>query len=206
MTPRSDAKVSADALRAELLKLCTLPAIAYTIAGIWALTALLTIALVNAGQDGGDALSGPVAAGFVVLGLLPITSEYQGGQIRTTLTAVPRRITAYGAKVIALLVITLPVAGTTVAVTALIDGTADARAIGYLTITTVIAHATGTLIRRTVPALVGLLAYYFIIGPLLQGRTSAAKYLPDSTNWMTLAVWAAGLTALAILAFRSRDA
>ncbi|WP_350280686.1 hypothetical protein [Kribbella sp. HUAS MG21] len=206
MTPRSDAKVLTDAFRAELLKLGTLPAIGYTLVGIWAVTALLTVALVNAGQDGGDALSGPVPAGFVVLGLLPITSEYQGGQIRTTLIAVPRRITAYGAKLVALVVVTLPVAGTTVAVNALIDGTADARAIGYLTVTTVIAHATGSLIRRALPALVGLLTYYFVIGPLLQGRTSFATYLPDSTNWLTLAVWSAGLTTLALVAFRSRDA
>ncbi|MDX2972505.1 hypothetical protein PWY87_08345 [Kribbella solani] len=204
MTPR--ATPSIDALRAELLKLSTLPAIGYTVVGTWALTALLTVAFVNAGQDGADALSGAVPAGFVVLGLLPITSEYQGGQIRTTLLAVPRRITTYGAKLVALLLVTLPVAGTTVAITALIDGPADLRAIGYLTATTIIAHATGTLLRKTVPALVSLLTYYFILGPLLQAHTSLTTYLPDSTNWLTLSTWAAGLTTLAILTFHSRDA
>lgn len=204
MRPRSDAKVLTDAFRAELLKLVTLPAIQYTVIGTWAVTALITIALVNAGQDNADLLSGPVPAGFVVLGLLSITSEYQGGQIRTTLVAVPRRITAYVAKLAAVVVVTAPVAGTTVAVNALIGGRADSWAIGYLTVTALIAQAVGAVLRRTVPALVGLLSYYFVIGPLV--RDPFAQYLPDGRNWWALSVWGAGVTTVALAAFHTRDA
>ncbi|TCC37260.1 hypothetical protein [Kribbella sindirgiensis] len=205
MRQRSDIRVLTDAFRAELLKLVTLPAIQYTVLGIWAVTALITVALVNAGQDNTDVLSGPVPAGFVVLGLLSMTSEYQGGQIRTTLVAVPRRITAYVARLVAIVVVTGPVAGATVAVNALVGGRADGRAIGYLTATALIAQAVGALLRRTVPALVGLLTYYFVIGPLVRDR-SFAEYLPDGTNWLALSVWAAGITALALAAFHTRDA
>ncbi|TCC07833.1 hypothetical protein [Kribbella soli] len=189
-------------LRAELLKLATLPAIRFTVIGTWAVTVLLSAAA----PDVSTALYGPLLAGFLILGLIAATSEYQGGQIRTTLVAAPRRVTTYVAKVGALVVITLPAAAVTVALGTIVSGESEAKAAGYFAFTTVIAHAVGSLTRRTLPALVGLLAYYFIVGPLLQPRVPFAKYLLDSPDWFVALPWTAVATSLGLLAFRSRDA
>jgi hypothetical protein len=185
-------------LRAELLKLTTLPAIWFTIIGTWAVTVLLSAAA----PDVSTALYGPVLAGFLILGLIAATSEYQGGQIRTTLIAAPRRTTTYVVKVGALVVITLPAAAATVALGTIVSGELEARAVAYFTFTTVIAHAIGSLTRRTTPALVGLLTYYFIAGPLLQDRLS----LPDGRDWYIALPWAVVATSTGLIVFRTRDA
>jgi len=189
-------------LRAELLKLTTLPAMWITVIATWAVTVLLAAAA----PDVSTALYGPVLAGFLVLGLIAATSEYQGGQIRTTLVAAPRRVATYVAKVGALAIVTLPAAGTTVALGAVVSGEWEANAAGYCAFTTVLAHAVGSLTRRTLPALVGLLACYFIVGPLLQTRLPLAKYLLDNPNWYVALPWTLVATTLGLLTFRTRDA
>ncbi|MEV5966073.1 hypothetical protein AB0L70_30170 [Kribbella sp. NPDC051952] len=185
-------------LRAELLKLTTLPAIWFTIVGTWAVTVLLAAAA----PDVRSALYGPVLAGFLILGLISATSEYQGGQIRTTLIAAPRRIPTYAAKLEALVVITLPAAAATVTLGAVVSGELEAKAVGYFVFTTVIAHAIGSLTRRTIPALVALLTYYFIAGPLLQDRLS----FPDGRNWYAVLPCAIVATSVGLIVFRNRDA
>lgn len=165
------------AFNAELRKLLTLRSLR--------LTALLT-ALVS--------LAVPLRyfqAGFLVLGVLAAASEHQGGdQIRATLLAMPRRLPLLAAKVIALTAVTLPLAAVTAP-----------PATVYLTLTTLLAAAVGSLLRRAEAATVLLLLAYFVALPLLH-RWSA--YLPGTAAAAT--AWTLGALALAGAAFHRRDA
>ncbi|GII84537.1 hypothetical protein Ssi03_25270 [Sphaerisporangium siamense] len=204
---RTRGREAAQALAAELSKLMSLPAAWHTLAGTLVVNLLLSAALATAGRGGstgargaldvGLASVGYAQAGFVVLGVLAACSEYTGGQIRTTLTAMPRRTLQLTAKHLALAIVVLPAAAATVTsgvVTAgVLGGTAApvspghlARALigvtAYLTLTTLLSAAVGALVRRTLAAVVMLQAYYFIVGPLLRDRTQAARYLPDTAG------------------------
>ncbi|WP_433132844.1 hypothetical protein ACQPWW_14235 [Micromonospora sp. CA-240977] len=208
------------AARAELRKLLTLPSLPRTALLTWAATALLTYAYAAAGEplgdDAGLAPLGYTQAGFLVLGVLAATSEYQeGDQIRTTLLAMPRRLPLQAAKALALATLTLPVAAATAATSTL---PADApawtpAATAYLTLTTLLAAAVASLVRRAVPAAILLLGLYFVAGPLLRARSSAsAAYLPDtaaldpSHGAAATLTWTFAALALAALTFRRRDA
>lgn len=102
-----------------------------------------------------------------------------------------------------------------------------AGAAGYLTLTTLLSAAIGTLLKRTTPAIVLLLGYYFIISPLLRNFLPSIKnYLPDmagSYMYMPPApdeikvltpmqgtgismVWTLILIIAAIVFYRKRDA
>ncbi|WP_233500659.1 hypothetical protein [Paenibacillus antibioticophila] len=58
----------------------------------------------------GLASMGYLQAGFIILGILAACSEYTGGQIRTTLTALPWRGLQLSVKHLALVIITIPAA------------------------------------------------------------------------------------------------
>ncbi|MEU6425539.1 ABC transporter permease [Microbispora sp. NPDC046973] len=209
---RTRGREAAQALAAELSKLVSLPATWLTLGGTLVLNALLAIAFTIAGLRGatgtrsaadiGLASIGYAHAGFVILGVLAACSEYAGGQIRTTLTAMPRRALQFTAKHVALAIVVLPAAAVTAAsgvalAAGALGGTAapvtSARvaeplsgATAYLALTTLIGAAVGALARRTLAAVVVQLGYLFIAGPLLRDHVSAAKYLPDSAG---LAMW-----------------
>lgn len=160
--------------RAELLKLATLPALALTVALTWAVTTL--IALV--GQD-----PVPLArAGFLVLGVLAATSEYDGGQIHTTLLCTPRRARLQLTRTLVLTLATVPVA----VVTVLIAGTGNPV---YLVLTTVLAAAVGTLLRHALAAVVVVLGYYYVLGPFVRDRFDDSLWLP--AGWTVVALIAA---------------
>jgi len=107
-------------LRAELRKLLTLPSLRLTALLTWAGTALLAYANVSTASADGLAPLGYTQAGFLVLGVLATASEYQaGGQIRTTLLAMPRRLPLHAAKTLTLAAVTLPVAAATAATSTL---------------------------------------------------------------------------------------
>ena len=179
-----------NAVRAELRKLLTLPAVPGT--------ALATVgAALLLGRDALPALQ----AGFLVLGVLATTHEYTG-QFRSTLLAVPRRLHLAAAKAIALTMVTAPAAVTVAP-----------RATAYLIGTTLLAAAVGTVIRHGVPAVAVLLAGYLIAAPLLRGWYPAtAPWLPDTAltdpagGAPAAVAWTAGALLGAAIALRRRDA
>ncbi|MEV0758273.1 ABC transporter permease subunit [Streptosporangium sp. NPDC050280] len=205
---RSRREIVMDAFRAEFVKLLTLPALCLTALGTWGAALVLDAAFVAAAKQGrGDATSaldlglastGYLQAGFIVLGVLAATSEYGGGQIRTSLTSMPRRIELQLVKALALALAAVPVAAVTVAagvviaqlapvdLTAPMDGRrtaqAAAGAIAYLVLTTLIASSLATVARRSLPAVAVLLGYYFIVGPYVRDHMGYAAYLPDTAG------------------------
>ncbi|MBM7489418.1 hypothetical protein JOD64_000640 [Micromonospora luteifusca] len=202
--------------RAELRKLLTLPSLRLTALLTWTANLVLTYAYRAAGSRGeplgDDAALAPLAytqAGFLVLGVLAAASEHQeGGQIRTTLLAVPRRLPLQAAKALALAALTLPVAAATATTSTLSAGEATwtPAATAYLTLTTLLGAAVASVVRRAVPAVILLLGLYFIAGPLLRAwSATSAAYLPDtaaldpSRGAAATLVWT--LTALTLAAF-----
>ena len=193
---------------AELRKLLTLPSLRRTALLTWAGTVLLAYA-------SADALAPLVytQAGFLVLGVLAAASEHQaGGQIRTTLLAMPRRLPLHAAKAGVLAAVTVPVAAA-IALTSTLPAGEIGRApaaTAYLVSATLIGAAAGGLLRRAVPAVVPVLLLYFVAGPLLRDRFAA--YLPDtaltdpSRGAAALVLWTVSAFALAALAFHRRDA
>jgi hypothetical protein len=209
--------------RAELRKLLSLPSLRLTALLTWTATLLLTFAYASAesrGQPLGDDIAlaplGYTQAGFLVLGVLAAASEHQaGGQIRTTLLAMPRRLPLQAAKAVTLATVTLPVAAVTAATSTLPAGeaTRTPAAATYLMLTTLLAAATAGLLRHTVPAVILLLSLYFIAGPLLRTRSDAiAAYLPDtaalnpSRGATATIIWTLCALTLAALTFHHRDA
>ncbi|GAB3154824.1 hypothetical protein GCM10027161_59600 [Microbispora hainanensis] len=209
---RSHGREAAQALAAEMSKLASLPGTWLTLGGTLVVNLILAIAFTIAGLQGstgtrsavdiGLASIGYAQAGFVVLGVLTACSEHVGGQIRTTLTAMPRRALQFTAKHLALAMVVFPAAAITAAsgvvLTAGVLGDTAAPvtsgrvagALGgvtaYLALTSLISAAVGALVRRTLAAVVVLLGYFFIAGPLLRDHTAVAKYLPDGAGF---AMW-----------------
>ncbi|EGG34699.1 ABC transporter permease [Paenibacillus sp. HGF5] len=197
-------------LRAELDKLVTLPLIWLTLMGTFILNLGLAAAFTSIGLQGaigsqsilniGFASMEYLQAGFIILGILATCSEYTGGQIRTTLAAMPCRGIQLSMKHLALAIITVPAAFIIAASgvlytymmmrdTAAVIGLdtmveALAGAAGYLTLTTLLSAAIGALLRRTTPALVVLLGYYFIVSPLSRDfLPSITMYFPDTAGY-----------------------
>jgi len=196
-------------LHAELDKLLTLPAIKLTFWGTLLVNLVLTAAFTAAGLqestgtqhilETGLASIGYIQAGFIILGVLATCSEYTGGQIRTTLTVTPWRGLQLSTKHVALALLTIPMAliisasGVLYSFIMMQDTAAAMEtgtviqtvlgAIGYLTLTTLLSAAIGALLKRTTPALVILLGYYFIAGPFAKGLlTSGQAYFPDTAG------------------------
>lgn len=194
-------------LRAELDKLVTLPLIWLTLMGTFILNLVLAAAFTSVGLQGaagtqsildvGLASMGYLQAGFIILGILATGSEYTGGQIRTTLTTIPWREFQLTTKHLALAILTVPAAFIIAASGVLytfirmsdtavgfeIDTMIEALvgATGYLTLTTLLSAAIGALLRRTTPALVVLLGYYFVVSPL--SRDFLPNYFPDTAGY-----------------------
>ncbi|MFC6550202.1 ABC transporter permease [Cohnella cellulosilytica] len=203
--PRSREIVQA--LAAELSKLWSLPAAWLIVGGSLILNLLLSAAFASAGLQGltgtrdvldiGLASISYIQAGFIILGITASCSEYAGGQIRTTLTAMPRRGLQLAASHLALTILVVPAALVTAASGVLVaaivlDASASfdpgsavgplAGVTGSLCLTTLISAAIGVLLRRTLPAAAVVLGYYFIAGPLLREHAAYAKYFPDTAG------------------------
>ncbi|WP_067140168.1 ABC transporter permease [Microtetraspora malaysiensis] len=241
---------AAQALAAELSKLVSLPATWLTLGGTLVVNLILAMAFTIAGLHGstgtksatdiGLASISYAQAGFVILGVLAACSEYTGGQIRTTLIAMPRRALQLTAKHLTLAIVVLPAAAITAAsgvalaagvlgdtATPVTSGHVAAALSGvtaYLALTTLISASVGALVRQTLAAVVIVLGYFFIAGPLLRDHTPAAKYLPDSAGFamwfpvadnasavtpaqgaLLLMAWTTGLIVVVMLLYRRRD-
>lgn len=163
------------ALRAEALKALTLPANHITLAA----TLIGALALMRADD--------PVTylqAGFIVLGVIAATSEHNGGQLRTTLVALPRRVTTHLAKLLVLMAFALP--------TALVVSAGDTV---HLVCTALLAAAVATIVRSTIPALAGLLICYYIAVPVVREHVEPPEHavvgwalvaVVASTSWFRL--------------------
>jgi len=245
-------------LGAELDKLVTLPSIWLTLMGTFILNLVLAAAFTSTGlQEAvgtqsqnilniGLASIGHLQAGFIILGVLAACSEYTGGQIRTTLTTIPWRGLQLSMKHLALAIITIPMAFIIAASGVLypfimmrdtavgieIDTMIKtlAGATSYLTLTTLLSTAIGGLLRRTTPALVVLLGYYFIVSPLtsvfLPSIKNYLNYFPDTAGYYMYMppspdeinvltpmqgtgismLWTLFFITVAILFYRKRDA
>ncbi|WP_433620556.1 ABC transporter permease [Paenibacillus cellulositrophicus] len=240
-------------LGAELDKLVTLPSIWLTLTGTFILNLLLAAAFTSVGLQGaagtqsilniGLASMRYLQAGFIILGILATCSEYTGGQIRTTLTTIPWRGVQLSTKHLALAIITIPAAfiiaasGVLYTFTMMRDTAVVIEidtmiktllgATGYLACTTLLSAAIGALFRRTTPALVVLLGYYFVVSPLTRDFPPSIRnyfpdtagyymYMPPSTdeiNYLTpmqgagiSMLWTLIFITVAIVLFRKRDA
>ncbi|MFF2654963.1 hypothetical protein [Streptomyces sp. NPDC058045] len=214
MTVRIDGTPSFGRLLvSEVRKLVTLPAVWGSLAAgvlVAGGAAWLFSATYRADPTGGrdllDVALGAidyVQAGFLVLGVLAISSEYPG-PIRVTLTTTPRRIPVHLAKATALAMCALPVALVAVATVfavsrALLGGEVDVPALGttlgqlasataYLVIVALLAFAVATGLRRTVPAVSAALGYFFVLGPLIR-RYTGLDWTPDTAG---IALWHPG--------------
>lgn len=197
-------------LGAELDKLVTLPWTWLTLSSTFIVNLILAAAFSSVGLQGaagtqsipdiGLASMEYLQAGFIILGILATCSEYTGGQIQTTLTTIPWRGFQLSMKHLALAIITVPVAliiaGSGVlytyirmrdtAVVTGIDTIIEtlAGATGYLTLTTLLSAAIGAIFRRTTPALVVLVGYYYIVSPLLRAfESDFINYFPDTAGY-----------------------
>ncbi|GAA1532249.1 hypothetical protein [Brevibacterium picturae] len=204
-----------DAARAELSKLRSLPAIWITLVGTVALTVLLSVLFVREAEiasgaeatadavgvlDFGVAALGWSQIGFFLLGVIAAASEYTGGQVRTTLIAVPsrliQRLAANTALAITVFVAALLTVTISIATVLLSSGTSVGEidievlarvvfsAAGYLTCMAILSAGLGLLLRKTIPAAAILLVYLLIISPLLQGQNW--YFLPDMASY---ALW-----------------
>ncbi|GAA3092048.1 ABC-type transport system involved in multi-copper enzyme maturation permease subunit [Kribbella aluminosa] len=141
---------------------------------------------------------------FGVLGALAITSEYTTGQIRTTFTAVPRRLAVLLAKA-AVTATTAIVAGGVLAFACFFVAQAGLHrehldvslgspgalravlgATAYLLTLTLLGVGLGALIRHTAGAISTLFALVFIL-PVVAARTSDWATWPTKWN-----LWSAG--------------
>ncbi|WP_066360393.1 ABC transporter permease [Herbidospora mongoliensis] len=190
-------------IRAELSKLLSLPATWVTLGWTLAVNVLLTFVI----AVGGSAVAYS-QAGFVVLGALATCSEYTGGQIRTTLTVMPRRVHQLTAKYIALVALTVPAAlvvalsGTVITMAVLGSWAVPwevAEVTAYVTLVTLLGAAVGALVRHTLAAVALVIGYLFVVTPLVQDTVFAGDVV-------TLAFWTPAFLGIALFVHRLRDA
>lgn len=210
VTGRSAAAAFVDAVRAEWTKIVTLPATWVTIGGTAVFSAVLSLFFASQARSGPDALGfldvGLAAipysqAGLFVLGVIIACSEQVGGQYRTTLIAMPHRVTQRAAALAALVLVGLPAAvlvlvASLVTTAAVRGGDSGLPPVGsvltvvvvsaiYLTFMVVASAAVGDLTRRALPAAGTLVLYLVVVSPMLLGQPFA-YYLPDVAGYTLL--------------------
>jgi ABC-2 type transport system permease protein len=207
--PRTRNRAFVDAVRAEASKLYSLPASWLILGGTLALTVVLSVALGSSAGDGALDRSGAsildygVTAvtwtqfGFFLVGVIASSSEYIGGQVRTTLVAIPDRIRWRLAATLALvplafaagLIVVLASLSTMLVATGFPVGEVDPgtavrivfSAAAYLALMAALGSALGLLIRRAIPAAAILLLYLLVVSPLLQSQNW--YFLPDIASY-----------------------
>ena len=194
-------------LRAELLKIATTRTTAALGLGAVAIVLLLSLltgllmpleSIVQEDNQRSVLTSGHAATLFAVLiGVMLVTSEFRHGTIRPTLLYEPRRPLVIVAKAIAGLVAGL-VLGVVTELLAIVVGVVviDARGVErvlgnddiarfafggvvMIALWSTIGVAVGALVRHQVGAIVGLLAYLFVVENLVFALApSVGRYLP----------------------------
>jgi ABC-type transport system involved in multi-copper enzyme maturation permease subunit len=142
---------------------------------------------------------------IVVLGTIVLTAEYSTGMIRTSLTAMPRRITVYAAKALVFAIVALVVAlvaafisfflGQALLASTHANVTLSApnvlrAVIGsalYVTLCGLFAFAAGAIIRHTAATITSIIGLLFVIPILVHLLPSSwyhdiVRWLPDSAG------------------------
>ncbi|MBM2618338.1 hypothetical protein JIG36_22515 [Actinoplanes sp. LDG1-06] len=205
-------------VNAEFRKLATLPALRWTILLTWLATLLVAYAAHRAAvaDDPIRLALRWTQAGFLILGVLSATQEYEpGAQIRATLLTVPRRLPLLAAKT-ATTAATAILAALPLLVATLwfVPATPHPATALYLVAVTLLGAACGTLTRNPLAAAAVSLSAFMVAFPLLRARfPTASSWLPDTllttsspTTALATTVWAALLTAAAALTFQTRNA
>ncbi|GAA3661266.1 hypothetical protein [Microbacterium marinilacus] len=190
-----------DTAAAELVKLRSLPAAVATVLGTVAVAIALAAGIAGSTRAPLSPEQTVVAIvpflqiGPILLGVLAVATEYQGGQFRTTLTAAPARVRLLAAKATAYLV-TATIASaaavggglaTAAVVLAVRDHASDGRSDGwhvagavvYPVMIGLLALSLAVLLRSLIPPLVAMLALVLIVSPLVGASTEHARWLPD---------------------------
>jgi hypothetical protein len=141
----------------------------------------------------------------VVLGALVLTAEYSTGMIRTSLTAMPRRVTVYAAKALVFAVVALAVALVAAFIAfflgqALLASTHESVTLSapnvlravigsalYVTLCGLFAFAAGAIIRHTAATITSIIGLLFVIPILVHLLPSSwwhdiVRWLPDSAG------------------------
>jgi len=178
-------------LHAEWTKARTVPGTPWLLAGVVALTILVGALATNGMPTGGDPAKSAfmgVALGQAVVGVLAVATvsgEYGTGMIRTTLTAMPRRLTVLAAKgfVVTTLTITAGTAAIAGAVAvghhflpglSLSDGPILRAAVGsvlYLGLVALFSVGVAALVRESATA-VGVVLALLYLTPLVVSLVS----------------------------------
>lgn len=202
--------VFAPALHAEWIKIRTLRSqIACLCAVLLATVVFSALSAVGADGDGDDPLYsvffgvsfGQIAA--VAFGTTAVSAEYQGGALRLSLAAVPRRSRWFAAKVTAIALpvlavglvtglVTLAVGSAALGERAAGPGTAEGlRAVAgcavYLTLMALLAAGLTTVLCSGVGALSILVPFLLIVSFVLGDLSgNAADFLPDRAGQVAL--------------------
>ena len=208
-------------IRAEMIKLRSLPAVTYTMLGTVAVGAIMSVAFTALARENSTPASvatlatqvTPYAqAGAILLGILSVSHEYAGRQIATTLAAAPRRallivaktaatavalsVTAIGTMTVAWSAVALASGGSdAVAPTEWLDLVRLLGAAAYLLLIGLLAHATALAVRNLIPALTVMLVLVFILPPMLSVLGDHVRWLPDRAGAQLYAPSDASLTA-----------
>lgn len=196
---------------AELVKLRGLPMVVVTAVGTVVAGSLLAGAFAALAERGGGAAAGTMTGtmtgaagatlraipvlqvGPALLAVLAATTEYDGRQIRTTLTAVPDRIVLLCGKVVAFACLVAAMGSTTLVAavsTAWWAGGARSSPIAgravdlvgataYLTLVGLVAFAAALTLRSAIASLATVLTGLLILSPILAAATEHARWLPD---------------------------
>src|SRR5262245_56754215 len=137
---------------------------------------------------------------IVVFGAIVLTAEYSTGMIRTSLTAMPRRVTVYAAKALVLAVVALAVTlvaafvafflgqallASTHASASLSDHDVLRAVIGsalYVTLVGLFAFAAGAIFRHTAATITSVIGLFFVIPILIHLLPS--NWYDDIVRWM----------------------
>ena len=142
---------------------------------------------------------------IVVLGALVLTSEYSTGMIRTSLTAMPRRVTVYVAKAVVFAVIALAVTLVAAFIAfflgqALLASTHESATLSqanvlravigsalYVTLCGLFAYAAGAILRHTAATITSVIGLLFVIPILVHllpqsWYQDVARWLPDAAG------------------------
>lgn len=174
--------------------------------------------------------------GFVLVGILAGSLEYDDGQARATFTAMPRRGMAVAAKAVATAAHTLPIAAVTVVLVvgvaaAAMGGRAPlgdlgvaASAVGVAVALAVGGVGLGLLARSALWAGLPATVWLAVVGPVLRDALPNSLWLPDTSAyrlvhpelfaaqgpaWAACAIlagWTIGAVAAAAAMVRWRDA
>lgn len=191
-------------ISAELIKLRTLPVVTATVFATIGTAITLSAAIAASSTVPISAVEVTratipfVQIGIILIGVLALATEYQGGQIRTTLTATPRRLSTLTGKSLAVLVtavVTSVVAVATSWLAAMITLSANQLAVTddaslwptvgaavYLVLIGSLAFAVTVLMRSLIPPLVTILSVVLIVSPIVSGLTEHARWLPDKAG------------------------